>query len=262
MKMDLKTRIQRRLDATRKTARGASLEAGLSDAFIRNILTDKSENPRSDTLARLAPVLRTTEAWLLRGEGPEENGKSSVIDSFDPDHHDDHPHDDHMSIGSETGVRGIPEGTSPQVDIVGGMGGGGLSVINDGVPGKHGMTFAAESIRDYWRLPPMMLVTLGLAAQDVAIVPVQGDSMHPTLNEGDVVFIDTRHRTPSPAGIYAIIDEIGGLVIKRLEVLSPPGSEEVRVKVISDNPRHGPKEWNIDDLRVVGRVLRKFSTVS
>lgn len=71
MSQDLAFRIQKRLIATGKSARGASLEAGLSDAFIRNILEGKSKSPRSDTLAKLAPILGTSEAWLLKEEGPE-----------------------------------------------------------------------------------------------------------------------------------------------------------------------------------------------
>ncbi|MFC2248519.1 S24 family peptidase [Labrys portucalensis] len=68
----LADRIRHRLDRLGKTARAASLEAGLSDAFIRNILTHKSTNPRSDTIGQIAAVLKTTVPWLQHGEGPEE----------------------------------------------------------------------------------------------------------------------------------------------------------------------------------------------
>ncbi|QOF71446.1 helix-turn-helix transcriptional regulator [Aminobacter sp. SR38] len=71
MSSDLATRIQQRLSELGKSARGASLEAGLSDGFIRNILTGKSTSPRGDTLEKLAIVLGTSEAWLLRGEPAE-----------------------------------------------------------------------------------------------------------------------------------------------------------------------------------------------
>lgn len=169
--------------------------------------------------------------------------------------------DETATLGSETGVRGIPDDASAQLDLTGGLGAGGISIISEGVPGKHGMTFAAEQIRDYWRLPPAILSALGLRAHDVSIIPVQGDSMLPTLNEGDVVFIDTRHRLPSPPGLYAIIDEIGGVVIKRLEIASPPGAEEQTVRIISDNSRHKVKTWRAEDVQIIGRVLRKFGTI-
>lgn len=189
------------------------------------------------------------------------DGKPRLIHSYDPDDAEKPHADERMSIGSETGFSGAPEGSSPQIDVTAGMGAGGFAIANEGVPGKQGMTFSAESVKDYWKLPPAILVTLGLAAQDIAIFPVQGDSMQPTLDEGDVVFIDTRHRRPSPDGLYAIIDEIGGMAIKRLEITSDPGAEETLVSVMSDNPRHKTKVWKADELYVVGRVLRKFSTV-
>lgn len=196
--------------------------------------------------------------WLITGE----KNVRPLIDSFAPEDGDEAPIEEQLSMGTETGVRGLPADASAQLDITGGLGAGGLSIISEGVPGRRGMTFAADQVRDYWRLPPAILGALNLNAHDIAIIPVQGDSMHPTLNEGDVVFIDTRHRWPSPSGLYAVLDEIGGVVVKRLEVSSPPGSEEQTVSVISDNPRHSPKEWRAEDVQIIGRVLRKFGVVS
>lgn len=67
MNETLADRIQQKLQELDKTARGASLEAGLSDAFVLNILKGKSKSPRGDNLSKLAAVLGVTEAWLLHG---------------------------------------------------------------------------------------------------------------------------------------------------------------------------------------------------
>ncbi len=72
MTNDIKERIRHRLEKLNISMRSASLEAGLSDAFIRNIITGKSASPRGINLTKLAHVLRTTETWLQDGEGPEE----------------------------------------------------------------------------------------------------------------------------------------------------------------------------------------------
>lgn len=64
-------RISSKLSETGLSARSASLRAGLSESFIRNILTGKSKSPRGDTLSRLADVLGTSEMWLLKGEGDD-----------------------------------------------------------------------------------------------------------------------------------------------------------------------------------------------
>lgn len=71
----LAERIQQRLEATGKSARSASLEAGLSDAFVRNILKGKADSPRGENLAKLARVLGTSMNWLLNGSGEPETGR-------------------------------------------------------------------------------------------------------------------------------------------------------------------------------------------
>ncbi len=223
-----------------------------------------------DLVSKLAPALvgkgkpaiEPDEVWALGNPEARNrllNGeKRTLVDSFDPDEPDTH-NDETLTFGSETGFRGAPEGTSPQIDITGGMGAGGLSIVSEGVPGHKGMTFAAEAVSDYWRLPPAVYTSLGLHPQDTVFIPVQGDSMYPTLEEGDVVVVDTRHRWPSPDGIYAILDEIGGLVVKRLEVAQENGENVIRI--ISDNTRHRIKEKRPDDVFIVGRVLRRFGVI-
>jgi phage repressor protein C with HTH and peptisase S24 domain len=83
--------------------------------------------------------------------------------------------------------------------------------------------------------------------------------MTPTIEDGDVVFVDTRHRVPSPPGIYALADEFGGVVVKRLEVTSRPGDEMITVQISSDNPRHSTRELNLDEIQIVGRYIGRFT---
>jgi len=83
--------------------------------------------------------------------------------------------------------------------------------------------------------------------------------MTPTIEDGDVVFIDTRHRVPSPPGVYALADEFGGVVVKRLEVTSSPGSETITVQISSDNPRHMTRVLNLDEIQIIGRYIGRFT---
>lgn len=227
---------------------------GTSQPQIKR-LEDGARKLTKEWAERIAPHLNVSAEHLLF---PDKVAKLKLVDSFDPDD-SDHTTDETLTFGSETGFRGAPEGTSPQIDITGGLGAGGLSIVNEGVPGHKGMTFAAEAVSDYWRLPPAVYTSLGLHPQDTVFIPVQGDSMYPTLEEGDVVVVDTRHRWPSPDGIYAILDEIGGLVVKRLEVAQENGENVIRI--ISDNTRHRIKEKRPDDVFIVGRVLRRFGVI-
>ncbi|MHC5655990.1 S24 family peptidase [Stappia sp. ICDLI1TA098] len=155
-------------------------------------------------------------------------------------------------IITEDGKKPVPADTTPEIDVTAGLGGGGLSthvVDSNG----NGLTFTAELVRDYWRLPPWIHDRINVPPRHLAAFSVQGDSMEPTLSSGDTVFIDTRHRVPSPDGIYAIIDLFGGLIVKRLEV------RENRVRVISDNTRHSEYMMGIDELMVIGRYVGRFT---
>jgi hypothetical protein len=268
MKNDLAAilkRIDRRLKEIGKTANAASKEAGKPDA-IRNLRRAVKggagrQGIGTGTIEALAMALDTRPAWLLTGEEPVSVTERQVVpvgQEFPPDPDPDEP----ATLGGETGARGIPADGSAQVDVTLGLGAGGITIVRDGVPGKRGMTFAAEHVADYWRIPPATLASFGRAKPgDIAIFPVQGNSMEPTLTEGDCVFVDTRHRLPSPDGLYALADEFGGIVVKRLELASDPGDEDPMVRIISDNPRHKPKEWHLSQTRIIGRIVRKFGVV-
>jgi phage repressor protein C with HTH and peptisase S24 domain len=89
-------------------------------------------------------------------------------------------------------------------------------------------------------------------AASLSIVRVEGDSMSPTLNDGDDILVDLgdcgdRLRD----GIYVLrVDE--ALVVKRL-ALNPMGR---RVTVQSDNPAY--PDWpdcGLDEINCIGRVI-------
>jgi phage repressor protein C with HTH and peptisase S24 domain len=90
------------------------------------------------------------------------------------------------------------------------------------------------------------------SAERLSIVRVQGDSMSPTLSEGDDILVDpgdTSERLRD--GIYVLRAD-GALVVKRL-ALNPVGR---RVTVRSDNPAY--PDWpdcSLDEIHVIGRVI-------
>lgn len=234
------------------------IEATGADKSLVSRWLKQGVEPGPEYQDALAGLFETT--WTaLYSKPPKKltytNADPAAPDPIDPDAH--------PTIGSETGAQGIPVDASPQLDVTAGMGAGGLTVLSEGIAGRAGMTFSAENVSDYWRLPRAILSSIGsVKPADITFVPVQGDSMSPTLIEGDVVVVDTRHRSPSPDGIYALLDSFGGIVVKRLEVVGRPSDEEQMVDVISDNEvRHPRKRWRVDDVRVVGRVVRRFGIV-
>lgn len=177
--------------------------------------------------------------------------KGAEILQFSKPHVNPEPHHDISDVGEPL------SNYIPEIRLTAGMGGGGLAIVES--VGKNGMTFSKEAVRDHWRLPEWMLHRLNVKASQVACFPVQGDSMEPTLEDGDVVFIDVMHRVPSPPGIYALADEFGGVVVKRLEVTSRPGAETVEVSIKSDNPRHAERTLTLNEIAILGRYLGKFA---
>jgi len=144
-----------------------------------------------------------------------------------------------------------------EVDVYTGLGGGGLSIVETTT--QNGMTFATEAIRDHWRIPEYMLNRFNAQPRHIKAFPAQGDSMSPTIPDGDVVFVDTRHKVPSPPGIYVLADEFGGVVTKRLEVISRPSDETVTVRISSDNPNHNDRELTLDEIHIIGRYIGRFT---
>ncbi len=141
----------------------------------------------------------------------------------------------------------------PEIDLVAGLGGGGLPAME--VSARNGISFASEIVRAQWEMPSWVLQKMNVQARNIACFPCQGDSMAPTISDGDIVFLDTRHRVPSPPGIYALADEFGGVVVKRLEVISNPRDEFIMVRVSSDNPHYRDKELGLNEITILGRYI-------
>ena len=114
-------------------------------------------------------------------------------------------------------------------------------------PGAH----AAEEIPSgRLRFSNRWLKGQGLEPVMLSVIEVEGDSMEPTLRDGDEILVD---RTPRQlrAGIHVIrLDDV--LLVKRLET-GPGGT----LRVISDNAAYPRMERAAQDIEVVGRVVWK-----
>nr|WP_286174234.1 S24 family peptidase [Rhodobacter sp. NTK016B] len=86
---------------------------------------------------------------------------------------------------------------------------------------------------------------------DLFVVAVKGDSMEPTLEDGDLVMADKQKRDPRYGGVY-VIREDNALLVKRLAPVSQQGA----VRVISDNREiYAAVERKADEIDVIGRVV-------
>ncbi|MEX0732883.1 MAG: helix-turn-helix transcriptional regulator [Aquisalimonadaceae bacterium] len=92
----------------------------------------------------------------------------------------------------------------------------------------------------------------GLEPNHLVLVGSKGDSMEPTLGEGDLLLVDTSHSSVKDDSIYVLrVDH--DVIAKRLQRDWTGG-----IWVRSDNPQYKDQHIDSDDadqLQVVGRVV-------
>lgn len=227
----LKINLNRIVEARRLSMKKLSIEAGLGETFVRDILK-RGTDPSLGKITRLAETLGISLSELL--------GSDDSVATAD-------------YLSSEPQANRTPQGSVPQIDVTAGMGGGGI-VGHINVE-HNGITISADQVSGLWGLPDFIYARIGVPAKRLAALPVQGDSMSPTLKDGDVIFVDTGHRQPSPDGIYALSDDFGGVIVKRLESHGGDG----KVSIISDNPLHQTYERAIEEMFIFGRYVGRWT---
>lgn len=90
----------------------------------------------------------------------------------------------------------------------------------------------------------------GLDPSQLSAIAVSGDSMEPTLRDGDEILVDRSRRSLSD-GIH-VVRSGDALMVKRLDT-GRPGA----VALISDNPAYRAIELPAGEVEVIGRVVWK-----
>lgn len=91
--------------------------------------------------------------------------------------------------------------------------------------------------------------TLNAQPKNLALIEAVGDSMTPTVSEGDLVLVDLHEARFKHDGLYVLRSE-NALSVKRVQ-RQPDGSLAVR----SDNPAYEPIIVSADSITLLGRVL-------
>lgn len=90
---------------------------------------------------------------------------------------------------------------------------------------------------------------LGDGISRIRALPVKGDSMSPTINDGDLAFVDTSCTHFEGEGVYVLVFN-DALLIKRLAA----DFATQRILILSDNERHKPAVASEDEINICGRV--------
>lgn len=197
----------------------------------------KTGNVPTSELVAAARETGVSLDWLMLGEGEA------------PDWLDD---------------EGKPPTLSPQerMDAVVGATGGrpGVSIPLYDVEGAAGAgrCLAEEEVHAWFHLPAEAVKSMGLPADQTVGIKVRGDSMLPTLDDGDWVLVDLTQRDPGREGVFLVLvdDERR---IKRMQRVA--GGAWM---LISDNARYqneviAPEEQQF--VEVLGRCVMRLGQV-
>lgn len=171
--------------------------------------------PDTKFVQRLLEIFpEASPGWLLTGEGPAERPE-----------------------GEE-----VPEGffLVPFHEVELKRPGGGKLVSDQVV---NYVSFNTDWVRNF----------LGVAPKDLALVAVKGDSMKPTLSDGDLVLVDLRANRIEDNAIY-VIQFKDALIVRRLH-RKLDGTVIVKSDNSSDYEPEVLAEEAAEALRIVGRVI-------
>lgn len=148
---------------------------GTTKQFVSQLESGKNQKPNAELLEGWARHFRVNLRWLVSGTGP----KNAPV-----------PADDASDWSDIMGVR--------QAAALGD------GAVADEYAETHKLKFRADSLRRKKLRPDKLAVIYG-----------KGDSMHPTIKDGDAILIDTSDRAPKDGCLYVITYD-GELLAKRL----------------------------------------------
>jgi len=106
-------------------------------------------------------------------------------------------------------------------------------------------------------IPDFFISTLGGKEniKNIEAINVTGESMEPTLNDSDIIFIDTNKQDCTKDGIYALHTQ-DGLLVKRIQKLS-----NGNFNIISDNTIYSNYTITKSELTIYGKVVGSFGSI-
>ncbi len=200
---------------------GLARKTGVSRNTIRGVITRDSIGPK--TARALSRGLGISYKWLLLGEGPV-----------------DAPHAPGSAPDHEAHISGVDEYAYAYIRKAKSHLSAGGGVIPDEDFEEQRYAFIKS-----W------LKTVATSEAACILMEIDGDSMRPTLESGDMVLVDQGRQELISDGIYAF-GEGDVINIKRLQRVHP------NIRIVSDNPDrdlYPSREVDPSVIRIIGRVI-------
>lgn len=216
--MVIAERLEERMRVCDLSQSELARRVGVSQGTIAHLISGRSNS--STHLHKIARELATSPAYLTGETDDPAEGAVPAPPAED--------------VAQDLGLVAVKE-----VDLALGLGGG---YIDDVAVLETTRYFPASWLRELTRAP----------AEHLVFARTKGDSMKPTLSDGDIVIIDlTQKRIREQDGVYAIaVAQLG--MVKRIWA-NPDGSYKIK----SDNPSVAPETAHDDEMFVLGQVVGK-----
>src|SRR5690625_3349560 len=214
----LKDRIKKAFDMLpqdKQNQRRLAEYCGVKPPSVNDWFSGATKSLRGESLVKAAEFLQVDELWLATGKG-------SMARSAD----------------KPMRLEVVQKNQRPQhirLPI--------LEVSPAAGAGREPVDYPA--VIDYLEVPEAWAKhRLGRDLSKYRVLPVSGDSMSPTINDGDLVFVDTSVKAFDAEGIYVIVWH-GRILIKRLKA----SLASQRIEIISDNTsNYGIETVTIEEL--------------
>ncbi len=215
--------LTRRMAAAKFNQKSLARAAGLNETAVRDILIGKSLHPRHDTVQKLATALGCAVGELIDPAAGARTGGGAA----------------RMSRGGEAAAAFADELAFVPTYEVSAAAGEGIVIDVEHETGR--LAFRRDWLRS----------VTSASVEQLAVIAVRGDSMYPTLADGDTILVDLTQRRPARDGVYII--RFGDfLLVKRLSI--DPARRLVVISCDNENyPPLAPVEP--EDIDVAGRVI-------
>lgn len=213
-------RIEERRKALNLTRNVVCEELGGIALSTLQLWEQGAREPNATKIIELANILKTTTNYLLHGEG---NPVASQADSYPMPANDDAFED-------------IEDCREVRISA----GGGGIN------SGHEELT--TTKVERTW------LQARRLKAKDCAMFLVSGESMYPTLKDGEEIIVDRSKRELSEGKIF-VLNHNGSMLVKKVQFTYNG------VELISDNPAYRPLKLDAEEannLVIIGQVVRGY----
>lgn len=190
---------------------------GVPEATMRNYF--KGRFPGADKALQIADIAGVDFEWLISGRG----SKTGLVQS-------------QMQIMGDKDLPGFT--LVPRLDIQASAGNGALAWSEEPV--------------DFLAFQESWLRARNIHPKYARVLTAKGDSMEPTIRDGDVLLVDTSIDRLRDNSIYIVVYD-GFVLVKRVH-----GRVDGSIMLISDNNRYPPETvpgHEVPNIHVAGRVM-------